>query len=382
MLVRLVNRLDQPTNLHVHGLHVSPAADSDNVLRKIPPGESFDYLYALPIDQPAGLNWVHSHASGDSDAQVFGGLASAIIIEGDLDGLPGVAGVPERLLVLQAFRRDAQGRVAPGDETPDAPYQRLVNGQLAPTIQIRPGQTQRWRILNASADTYYLLQLTDHPFHQIATDGNTLGEVWTRDQILMPPGKRVEVLIQGGPPGVYELRTLAYDKGPQPAGMGARSEPETVLATLVSEGSAEVPQPLPTTLLPFVDLRSVPIDQRREITFDVPAGMPQRFAINGQVADTSRVDLTVRANTTEEWVIRNTSDQVHPFHIHVNPFQVIAVNGEPVPARGYEDVVNLPRLGEVTIRQRFAHFMGTTVFHCHILMHEDLGMLAVFQIAP
>src|SRR5262249_49698586 len=161
---------------------------------------------------------------------------------GDLDRLPGVAGVPERLLVLQAFRRDAQGRVAPGDETPDAPYQRLVNGQLAPTIQIRPGQTQRWRILNASADTYYLLQLTDHPFRQIATDGNTLGEVWTRDQILMPPGKRVEVLIQGGPPGVYELRTLAYDKGPQPAGMGARSEPETVLATLVSEGSAEVPQ--------------------------------------------------------------------------------------------------------------------------------------------
>ena len=96
--------------------------------------------------------------------------------------------------------------------------------------------------------------------------------------------------------------------------------------------------------------------------------------------DPGRVDQTVRLGTTEEWVIRNASDQVHPFHIHVNPFQVVAVNDQPIAARGYEDTVNLPRLGSVTIRTRFLDFPGKFVYHCHILMHEDGGMMAVVEV--
>jgi FtsP/CotA-like multicopper oxidase with cupredoxin domain len=392
--IALANRLPELTNLHTHGLHVSPLGNSDNVFVRVQPGETFQYEYALPADHPAGLYWYHPHFYGDSDAQVFGGLAGALIVEGELDRLPGVAGLPERLLVLQATHVDAAGRVQVGDEGPDFPLVKLVNGQVNPLLTIRPGETQRWRIGNLSADTYFLLQLDGQPWRVIDHDGNPLDTLQTEEQLLFPPGKRFEVLVQGGPPGTYRLRTLPYNKGQ--VSMGGPIEPEAVLATLVSAGSPVAPRPLPTTLLPFVDLRNVPVDNRREITFDVPpmgggmAGMAHGpggemqpiFEINRRLFDPNRVDTTVRLGTTEEWVIRNTSAQVHPFHIHVNPFQVVAVNDQPIQAHSYEDTVNLPASGSVTMRTRFLDFPGKFVYHCHILMHEDNGMMAVIEVVP
>ncbi|HEY7065472.1 MAG TPA: multicopper oxidase family protein [Chloroflexota bacterium] len=393
--IALVNRLPEETNLHSHGLHVSPSGNADNVFIRVQPGETFQYEYELPADHPAGLYWYHPHFYGNSDAQVFGGLAGALIVEGELDRLPGIAGLPERLLALQATYVDAQGQVRVGDEGPTFPLLKLVNGQLNPLLAIRPGETQRWRIGNFSADTYFLLQLDGHTLHVIDNDGNPLDAVQARDQLLFPPGKRYEVLVQGGPPGSYALRTLPFDKGQ--VSMGGAVEPEAVLATLVSAGPPVAPQALPTVLIPFVDLRDAAVDAQREITFDVPpmgsggmagmaagatAEMQPIFEINGKQFDANAVDTTVRLGSTEEWVIRNTSAQVHPFHIHVNPFQVVATNGQPFQAASYEDTVNLPALGSVTMRTRFLDFPGKFVYHCHILMHEDNGMMAVIEVQP
>ena len=369
--VKLVNRLDEMTNLHVHGLHVSPLGNSDNVLLHVMPGETFDYEYQIPRDHSPGLYWYHPHFHGDSEAQVFGGLAGAIVIEGELDRLPGVAGLQERLLVIQSIQFTPEGTVAPGSSWDNDTFLRLVNGQLNPTLGIRPGETQRWRIANVSADNYYRLQLDGHQLHQISSDGNTLGEVWTRDEVLMGPGERVEVLVQGGAPGTYQLWTRPFDEG-------FTKEPNVLLATVVASGVVEMPRPLPTTLIPFDDLRNAAIDVRRETTFSVTSD--PKFLIDGKEFDENRVDQTVRLGATEEWVIHNDSDEWHPFHIHVNDFQVVAINGEPVAAHGHEDTTPIPPRGSITMRTRFVDFPGKFVYHCHILGHEDAGMMAIVEV--
>src|SRR5215212_7898378 len=141
------------TNLHVHGLHVSPEGNSDNVFLTVKAGESFQYEYQIPENHPAGLYWYHPHLHGRATNQVFGGMAGALIVEGDIDALPGIAGVPERLLVLQGTKLYPDGSVVNILDTPptgpsqEKSYMRLVNGQLNPTMTMRPGETQRWRIV-------------------------------------------------------------------------------------------------------------------------------------------------------------------------------------------------------------------------------------------
>jgi FtsP/CotA-like multicopper oxidase with cupredoxin domain len=373
------------TNLHVHGLHVSPSDNSDNIFLTVKAGDSFQYEYQIPPNHPAGFYWYHPHLHGTVTNQVFAGLAGPIIIEGDIDALPGIAGVPERLLILQATQLYPDGSsVASITDVPAPPtngpvqeksYLRLVNGQLNPTMTIRPGETQRWRILNATTNVTYLLQLDGHQLHQIAKDGHTLNETWTRDAIPLSPGERVEVLIQAGPAGTYAFRTL-------PFAVGITNMQPTTLATLVVDGKAMTPQPLPTTLLPLEDLSTADVDERRQITFQFspPVGPPNAiFWIDHQVFDGNRDDQVVRLNTTEEWVIRNSSSTWHPFHIHINDYQVVAVNGRPVPVRSSEDTTGVPPFGEITMRTRFLDFPGRWVYHCHILLHEDNGMMGTVK---
>jgi FtsP/CotA-like multicopper oxidase with cupredoxin domain len=369
------------TNLHVHGFHVSPSDNSDNIFVNVKAGESFQYEYQIPSNHPAGLYWYHPHQHGTVTNQVFGGMAGSIVIEGDIDALPGVAGVPERLLVLQATQLTPDGNVIDIVKPPSSvasqqkSYLRLVNGQLNPTMTIRPGETQRWRILNATANVTYLLHLDGHQLHQIAKDGNTLNETWTRDSINLAPGERVEVLIQGGPAGTYALRTL-------PIPTGFTTQAPATLATLVVDGDAVTPEPLPTTLLPVEDLSTVAIAAQRRFTFQfgTPINPPEtRFWINSQQFNGERDDAVVQLDTVEEWVIRNASSSWHPFHIHINDYQVVAVNGQPVPVRYHEDTTGIPPFGEFTMRTRFRDFPGRWVFHCHILIHEDHGMMGTVR---
>lgn len=371
------------TNLHLHGLHVSPSGNSDNIFVRVPAGESFQYEYQIPSNHPAGLNWFHPHLHGSVTSQVFGGMAGALIVEGEIDELPGIAGVPERVLILQATQLYPDGSsvasilnyAPPTITVQQKDYLRLVNGQLNPTLTLRPGETERWRILNATANVTYLLHLDGHQLHQIGKDGNPLNETWPRDMIRLSPGERAEVLVQAGEAGTYKLRT-------GPVATGFTTQVGATLATLVVDGKAMAPQPLPKTLLPLADLSDDTIAEHRRITFQfgTPINPPDTvFWINHQVFDGNRDDQVVRLNTTDEWVVRNASSTWHPFHIHINPYQVIAVNGQPVPVRSYEDTTDVPPFGEITLRTRYLDFEGRWVYHCHILLHEDHGMMGTVR---
>jgi suppressor of ftsI len=388
--IELINDLSEETNLHVHGLHVSPLTPGDNVLLHIPPGERFVYEYTLPKNHPAGTYFYHPHRHGLASSQTFKGMSGMIIIEGDIDQIPGIAGLPERSLVLQ--RPAITGGFVPdvhpnlGLPPTPRPIEILVNGALKPIMFISPGETQRWRLLNATIASLWTIGVEGHDLTLISQDGNTLANAVTMSSVNIATAQRRDVLIQGGPPGVYAV-TYQDLQGPF-----ITPTPPEPIAYLVSTGPAIAPQPLPTTLLPFLDLRTVPVDTQRSITFEIN-GDPtsttfagQGFNIDGKPFDENRIDQFVNLGATEEWTVSNATGIIHPFHIHINPYQVIKINGQPYDALSYEDTTPVPaksdsQNGSITFRTRFLDFTGTFVFHCHILGHEDGGMMATVQVS-
>jgi suppressor of ftsI len=371
--LKLVNSLDVCTNIHTHGFHVSPKDNSDNIFLEINPGETFDYEYVLPANHPAGTFWYHPHCHGNTAVQTNGGMAGVIIVEGDLDEVQGIAGLPERTLVISASQFDGNGNLVDFNSQSPATIQRFINGQLEPTISVQPGATERWRIANVSSDTFVLLALAAHTFNVIADDGNSNSQVVQREQILLAPAERVEVLIQASTqPGNYELRTLLW-------GPDYQAQPDQLLATMIVSGDAVEPAPLPTTLVPGEDLSQLTVDNTRTTVFEEP-GSPLFLAIDGKHFDPNRIDQSVQLGALEEWIVQNTSSHWHPFHIHVNDFQVIVYDGETIPFQGWQDTVLLPPNSETVIRMRFADFDGKFVYHCHILSHEDFGMMATVEV--
>ena len=371
--LKLINSLDNCTNMHTHGFHVSPRDNSDNIFLHINPGETFDYEYHIPDDHPSGTFWSHPHCHGLTATQTTGGMSGAIIVRGGLDEIEGIAGLTDQLLVLQSTQFDGDGSMVPFEQQSPATRMRLVNGQLQPTISIQPGETQRWRVANVTSDDFFLLKLADHTLHVIAKDGNPYDEVVPVDEIVLAPAERVDVLVQASTTaGSYQLRTLEW-------GEDYQAQPDVLLATMVVEGDVLEPGQLPTALIPFEDLSLLEVDRQRVTTFEEP-GAPLFLAIDGKHWDADRIDQTVQLGHLEEWIVRNTSSHRHPFHIHINDFQVVAFNGQPVKAHGWGDTINLPPNSEVTIRMRFADFTGKFVYHCHILSHEDFGMMANVEV--
>jgi FtsP/CotA-like multicopper oxidase with cupredoxin domain len=369
----VINYLDDCTNVHTHGFHVSPRDNSDNIFIHIEPGESFSYEYHIPDNHFPGVYWYHPHCHGNTAAQTTAGLSGAIVIQGGLDNVDGVAGLTDRLLYVQASQFDGNGKMVPFEQQSAATRLHTVNAQYQPTISIQPGETQRWRIANACSDDFLFLQLQGHTMYEIAKDGNACKQTVPVDQILLGPAERVEVLVQATQtPGSYQLVSL-------PWGADYQIQPQFLLATMVVEGPVLEPQPLPTDLIPFEDLSRLPVDRYRVTAFQ-ELGPPLFFTIDGKHFDPDRVDQTVQLGALEEWEVKNESAHVHPFHIHVNDFQVVAVNGQAVEEVSYDDTINLPPNGAVTIRLRFADFDGKFVYHCHILSHEDFGMMATVEV--
>lgn len=370
--VRLSNRLEHPTNLHTHGFHVSPNGNSDNALLHIHPGETFDFEYALPRNHAPGLNWYHPHEHSHGTEQIFGGMTGAIIVRSAAERRRRRPRVRDRVLVLQAPEWDANGQLKTWSAGLLASQLRLVNGQLNPRIPVREGETEHWRILNATVSDFFDLRLDGHRFVQVNADGNPLERAVETEVVHLPPGGRAEVLVRGGPRGSYALRALPFDHG---AGFIA---PEMTLATVATRrGASGSPVDPEDFLQPFCDLRELPLANRRRITFTMRGG----FLIDGKPFDPQRTDQIVKLNTVEEWEIVNDSPLVHPFHIHINPFQITHRNGTPVDEGSYRDTVSIPPLGgSVTLRTLFADFPGRSVYHCHIVPHSDLGMMAVFEV--
>ncbi|RZL91070.1 MAG: multicopper oxidase family protein [Variovorax sp.] len=390
----LVNLSADPTNEHYHGLDVSPRINadgsaSDNVFVHVPPGGSQQYKVAIPSTHHAGLYWYHSHQHGMSEQQVMGGLSGGMIIEGLLDPLPQLAGIKERVLLLKDIQIGPDGRV-PADIDSSAPTHRTVNGLSNPTLMIAPGETQLLRIGNISANMYYRLKLPGHTFHEIARDGIRRSQFVSYDELLLPPASRSEVLIQGGPPGRYALETLDIDTGPQ-----GDTVPATTLLTVVSQGLPRTPIALPT-LPAQEDFRSLPVAKRRTVTFVESADGNTFYVDSGNghgpvQFDPSRVDSIIETGTVEEWTILNVTGEWHVFHIHQTNFQVTEINGTPQPFTGHQDNVNVsfqpdanspPGQVKLLIDFRNPIAIGKFVYHCHILEHEDGGMMAVAEVVP
>ena len=224
--ITLVNRLGEATNLHTHGLHVSPSGHADNVFVSVPNGGRHTYIYEIPADHRSGTFWYHPHMHEMVAPQVFGGLAGVIVVEDALDELPELAAATERVLVVSdpaignsasvlnaSMMERMRGRE--GDVV-------VVNGVVAPAIAAQAGTLEHWRMLNASPSRYYRLSLDGHPFTVIGTDGGRLTTPRRGPEVLLAPGERVEILVAPSAAGRYRLHSLPYDRGSVGMGMGGR----------------------------------------------------------------------------------------------------------------------------------------------------------------
>ncbi|MDX3076731.1 multicopper oxidase family protein [Streptomyces sp. MI02-7b] len=371
----MINRIDEDTNLHVHGLHVSPRSPSDDIFLAIKDNRSYHYVYRLPRNHPTGTYWYHSHADMMSAAQVAGGESGVIVVEGLRQYLPpSLRGITEHTIALKDFQVEGDA-IKTHPLSIGAVTNRTVNGQENPVIGIRPGETHLWRLANIGANIYYKLHLPGHRFHVIAQDGHPVRRVWAADTLVIAAGARYDVLVRGGSPGTTRLETLAYDTG-----KAGNRFPRADLATLVTAGTPVRPAALPSAFAPNEDLSHTTIAARKTVVFtENTAGTV--FYINGRTYDPRRNDFTSVLGTVEEWTVRNDSDEEHSFHVHTNQFQLMSTNGRPhPPSRRWFDTVNVPARGSVVVRIAFQDFTGRTVLHCHILNHEDMGMMAVLDI--
>jgi suppressor of ftsI len=376
--VTLTNRTAERTNIHYHGLHVSPRGTSDNVFRTMEPSAASRSVVEIPSDHEPGTFWYHVHYHGTTESQVTGGMAGLLVVEGLAERLPApLRGVRERQLLIRDVQHEGGSAVLdPGKLDPTGPTTRLVNGLLRPRLELPSGGVELWRIANVGADLFYDVALDGHDFLVLAEDGSPVWQTWTADHLLLPPGKRFDVLVRGGRPGSHALRTLRYDEGFQRL-------PTTELATaLVTGPPASQRVQLPRSMgSPRRDLAGARVAGRRTFTFSLDTSGGFRALVNGKSFEHGQDPVRPRLGTVEEWTLRNRSSEDHPFHIHVNDFQVMSVNGRPYHARGHQDTVNVRKDGgEVVIRNAFRDFTGKFVFHCHILGHEDAGMMQAVEV--
>jgi FtsP/CotA-like multicopper oxidase with cupredoxin domain len=377
--VRLHNRLSEVTNLHFHGMGVSPLGNGDNVFVHIKPGQDFTYEIRIP-QRHVGLFWFHPHAHGNVDRQIIGGLSGGIIVEGSQRFYPFLQGLVEHVMLLKHI---------PG-ATPD--YEELVtiNGMVNPAISIRPGEMQFWRIANIGADLFLKLRIEGMSFYVLATDGYWLSRPEKMDEMLIGPGQRREVVVVGARAGTHSLKSVPFvlEEGRPPL-------PERTLGTVVSRGPAANPleaevkvQAQRVTGRHLIELlRSSPVARRRTMTFSRSPDKT-KFFINSKLFDEKRTDVAVKLGETEEWTILNTDDQLHNFHIHQTGFLVTEVNGVPRHFDSLRDTFTLPsaangKPGEVKVLIPFTDpaIVGRFVFHCHVVKHEDKGMMQTIEVA-
>jgi len=434
------------TNLHFHGLTIPPVCHQDDVLKtSIEPGDPpFQYRFRIPPDEPPGLYWYHPHIHGFSKVQVLGGASGAILIEGIERANKTVAGLPERVLIIRD--QDLVNPNAPPSRLEPVVPKLLIDrdGDAANTgtgfgkpakdlsinfvpvpypdyhpavIEMKPGEQQLWRVLNASAITYLnlavLLNHTPQPLGLVALDGVPLSEngmptdsVDWQTHLGVPPGARVEFIVKGPPSGVSGLLvTRSVDTGP-----GGENDPNRALATIAASENAPEPRsrlaadpkPLPPSRVPW--LGTVTPVRTRRLYFSEKLEDPKNpnsatvfyITVDGQTPKAFDMksgvpDIVAKQGTVEDWIIENRSNELHAFHIHQLHFMLLAYLGRPIHEPFLRDTVNVPYFDgralaypSVRLRMDFRdpNAVGTFVYHCHLLEHEDGGMMGLIRVEP
>lgn len=382
MMRNMLGHEKDPTNIHTHGLHVSPSGNSDNVMIQFNPGEEFVYEYDLSKEEPGHLNFYHPHVHGSVAEQLWGGLAGPLVIE---DGLTSLKGIETHILMLKDI--SLAGAVpAPHSGHMDYVHGKegwivMVNGQVNPVLPVKQGRLQRWRIVNASNARFYKLGLEGHTIYLVGTDGGLLDRPYPLKEILISPGERIDVLVRADrAAGNYRLLSLPYSRE-------HHSGFQTVTLMTISYDGQGGKDDIPPSINPdakraAVDMRSLP---RQRLVLSMGRG---RGFINGRTFGENTCTINSRVGTFEIWEIVNYSCMDHPFHQHVNSAQVLSISGgDPgyaslyasIPA--WKDVVLIPAWGSVTMLMQVADFTGMSMFHCHIIEHEDIGMMGIWNIA-
>jgi bilirubin oxidase len=380
VVVRFRNDLPEPTTVHWHGIHLPFLADG-SPFHPVAPGEGYEYRFTPPRGS-AGTYWYHPHPHHRAGHQVAMGLAGALIVRDPEDPL---RHLPERLLFLSDQRLDPEGRVdlpslrtTPGridfENGREGPLL-LVNGEPHPTCVVASGAVERWRIVNASAARTYRLALEGHALIHVGGDGGLFGRPVEVPELLLAPSERAEVLVRVAlqPGERARLRSLPYDRY-IPQTRPADWEVPGELLTVACAGTAPVaPVEVPARLRPVPPLDAAAATATRVIALS--QGM-----INGRRMDPDRVDISAPLGATEVWDVENLVGMDHPFHLHGFPFQVLDRNGVPEPFRQWKDTVNVPRHERVRFVVRYDDHPGKWMFHCHILDHEDHGMMGILEV--
>jgi FtsP/CotA-like multicopper oxidase with cupredoxin domain len=434
------------TNLHFHGLTVPPICHQDDVLGTSvgPHDPPFEYRLRIPANEPPGLYWYHPHVHGFTKAQVLGGASGAIIIEGIERANKEAAGLPERVLIIRdqdlvnpnappsksepvvpKMFIDRDGDAANNGTGFGKPAKDLsINFVPVPypdyppaVIQMKPEERQLWRVLNASAITYLNLAVLYNRAPQrlrlVAVDGVPLNQNgisgdfgdW-QTHIGVPPGARMEFIVKGPPAGITGLLvTRTVDTG-----SGGENDPNRALATITaSENASEPrsmldssPEPLPVSTVPW--LGTVTPVRTRRLYFseklldpnDPNSATTFYITVDGQTPapfdpSSGVPNIIVKQGEVEDWIIENRSTELHAFHIHQVHFMLLDYLGTRVNEPFLRDTVNVPYYNgktlsypSVRLRMDFRdpNTVGTFVFHCHLLEHEDGGMMGLIRVEP
>jgi FtsP/CotA-like multicopper oxidase with cupredoxin domain len=406
------------SNMHFHGLNVSPACGSDEVVNTlIEPGQEFDYTIQIPSNEPAGLYWYHPHPHGFSEGQVQGGASGAIIVEGLQAANPSLVGLPEQTLILRdqltPLSQQSNAAVPAWDISLDfVPI--LFPAYTPAQLTVTPSQQQVWRVVNAAADTIFNLQYvvagTAQSVSVVAIDGvSVTGGAIQESSILLGPGSRAEFVvttpavgedaqlvtqnIDTGPDGDYDpdrpiANIVASTTAPALPILNAIQPPTTSIGIPVARRFAALPQATSVAqrTLYFSEVLTDPTNPNSPTNFYITQDgeTPELFTM-GQAPN-----IVVHSGTVETWVIQNRAMEDHVFHIHQIHFQVMAINGVAVNDPAIRDTYVVPYwtgvgpYPSVTVAMDFRdpNIIGTFVYHCHILGHEDGGMMGVIQVLP
>lgn len=348
----------------------------------ISPGETWSPNWS--IDQPAATLWYHPHLHGETTRHVMMGLAGMVILKDaqeDALGLPHEYGVDDIPVIVQDRRFDADGQFTESTQGFIGPIGDtvLVNGAIGAYLDVTT-DVVRLRLLNASAARVYDFAFGDNrSFDLIATGGGLLPAPASMPDIQLAPGERAEVLVRMRPGETATLRSNPPDLGMDsvPSGMNAGNDSLDVLQLR----AADVLKPLgsmPTSLAPMT--RWDPADASVTRRFDMHG-----YRINDRKMDMNRIDETVEVGRLEQWIVTNTQEEPHSFHVHDTRFQVASVGGKAPPAAlsGWKDTVYLRPHTEYRLLLTFTDYTDPNVpymFHCHMLLHEDHGMMGQFVV--
>jgi FtsP/CotA-like multicopper oxidase with cupredoxin domain len=419
-------------NVHFHGTNTAPTCHSDEVIRTlINSGSTFTYNVHIPKDEPPGLYWYHPHVHGISSAAVTGGASGAIVVEGIEKLQPAVAGLPERMLVVRDQALVNGPPIILHDNNKVEPFWDLSLNYVPvvypveqpAVLRMKAGQNEFWRVLNASANTILDLQLkydgVQQPLQIVAfdgvptgsQDGKKQGTIITQTDILVPPAGRVEFIV--APPAAKvkhaQFSTEGIDTGPL-----GDSLPFRPLANIKLTNA-----PLGLPAMPrasgggdgarFAGLDKLPATARRTLFFSESFGHATGNGRSNRGGARVNFFITVKGQqpvlfdpnnppaivtnqgAVEDWVIENHAPEVHEFHMHQIHFMLLAVNGVPVPPaqRQFYDTYQVgywDQIGpypSIKVRMDFrGHVVGDFVYHCHILQHEDGGMMAIIRVLP